>query len=303
MKYLIKDIDDLNNSFVINPYESLYFQGVLKYNEGLRQFNIITRSYNFHKSENAIFNSIKFFNSGDFKNEIKKEYHKTVIDLSPFEQEEEFAILNFTLLNDLLNKNEFKKELEDAIDKLEKRHITDIDYDVLNANTDFQIKYNLSLYIQDLEDSISILNALSLNKIQEIVAYSYISSYKRIIKYTHSKYPEYISKIEDESLKKIILHNKINKLLSMESELINKNYISKLGSKLYWNPEKGFKVKLVKFCRLLEIKGYINEYLELGKVITFFENRYNIQVGDQRKPSKFTESEKLIEADFSFLKF
>lgn len=304
MKYLLKNLEDLNNVFIINPYQSKYFEGLEDEHEDFRVFNLSFRKYNFPKSEKTIFDCFKFYDEQAAKKEIEKDYDKLIINLSEYGQTLNHAILDFRDLDEKLNKPIFEIELKNVISESQKYFIEeDINHDVLHANTNFQIKHYLSLYLNDLEESIRLIKSLKLNKIQTLVGKEYIISYKKTIDYINKTYFDYIPKVEDESLEKIILHNKINKLLTIESDLIKKGYISKSGSRLYWNPKRGYKVKLVNFCRLLLVKGYIKEYFEIGKVIAYFEDRYNLDTGNQAKPSKFKESDKVIVGDYIFLKF
>jgi hypothetical protein len=102
----------------------------------------------------------------------------------------------------------------------------------------------------------------------------------------------------------MLIHNKLDCFLTLETELIERDFIIKSGDTLQWSSKKGFKIKLVSFCRLLEYHKYINKFVDIKRVIDFLEKRYNIEIGDQKKPSKYDkQSIKIIEADFFFLKF
>ncbi|GEM_PF-5813769 len=301
MPYLIKNIHDLNNSFIVNPYESKYFDGKLDSNgESLRNLSLNFLKYHLPKSEHAIYNSFKLYNERDKNIEIEKDYDKAIIDLSDYEQPLNYAILDFRILTRKLNISVFQEELEQSISKYQKYFIKDVDSDALNADTKIQVSHYLSLYLKDLEESINFIKTIDLSKIQMLVGELHIKSYYNTVNYINKTYIEYLPEIDDDSLDRILVHNCINKFLTIESELIKHNFIIKMNNSMHW---KGLKVQLVNFCRLLLINDYILNYRKIGKVITFFEDRYNLDTGDQAKPSKFKQTGKVIEVDFHFLNF
>jgi fibrillarin-like rRNA methylase len=75
----------------------------------------------------------------------------------------------------------------------------------------------------------------------------------------------------------------------------------KSGIRLYWNNKRGYLIKLVNFYRLLKANEYAHSNFK--ELIEYFEERYNISVGDQIKPSKFNGTIEQIKVDFHFLDF
>ena len=61
---------------------------------------------------------------------------------------------------------------------------------------------------------------------------------------------------------------------------------------------------MISYCRLLKSHNYTKQFISVERIIDFLEERYNIDTGDQAKPSKYSKkSVTLIEADFFFLNF
>lgn len=294
MSYTKKNIRHLNSAFIIKPYDPREVR-FLNGNDKLIA-NIHTDTYNpiLPKCERVILNSWEFYDLKDKK--------KLFINSDSYHPKLHYAEFNFNKLESLLNLSDFELEINQEINKSKQKFIKELETTLLTVDTDFQIKHWLNIFLTDLQDSITLLKKLELNPIQKIVQTLYLNSYNESIKTIQFKYKDYLPNEENSNLEIILVHSKINKFLSIETELIRRQYIFKKGE-LFWNDQKGYKVRLVNFCRILKNKGYTNEHLRLGKVISFFENRYNINVGDQRKKSKFTESDEVIVADFYFIKF
>lgn len=294
MSYIKKSTKHLNSAFIIKPYDPREVKFLNGNNKLIADIHADTYNPILPKCKIAILNSWEFYALKDNK--------KLFLNYESYHPKNHYAEFNFNKLEELLNFSDFELEINQEINKSKQKFIKELETTLLTINTDLQIKHWLNIFLSDLQDSITSLNNLKLNPIQKIVKTLYLNSYNKSIKCIQLKYREYLPTEEDSNLDKILVHSKVNKFRSIETELIHRNYIFKRG-KLFWNDQKGFKVKLVNFCRILKNKGYTNEHLKIGKVISFFEDRYNIDTGDQAKPSKFSESVKVIEADFVFINF
>ena len=294
MSYTKKSSRHLNSAFIIKPYDPREVRFLNGNNKLIADIHTDTFNPILPKCEIAILNSWEFY--------VLKDNKKLFLNYESYHPKIHFAEFNFNKLEDLLNFSDFELEINEELNKSKEKFIKELESTLLTVNTDFQIKHWLNIFLTDLQESITSLNNLELNSIQKIVKTLYTKSYKESIKSIQLKYRDYLPSEENSNLDKILVHSKIDKFLSIETELIRRDYLFKRG-KLFWNDQKGFKVRLVNFCRILKNKGYTNEHLRIGKVISFFEDRYNIDTGDQAKPSKFSESDKVIEADFVFIKF
>lgn len=279
MSYFLTNIEDVNNLF--------------------RKDDFLNYSFEFTKTEEVINNAIKYFSIEYFNDE---EFEK--VPLNPLEYN--YKLKNHYLKWDInyLNKHlvisDFEDDLKQGIHKEQEHYLEKLEEKLLNLYTQLQIKNELNKFLMQTKKSIEALNNLKGNKYQKITINLFLESYKKVLFYLNNKYENYLPKpIKDELLSKFIIHTKIDNFLTIETELINKGFINKSANKLYWIEKK---VKLVNLCRLLLDKGYFNKFFSIERVIDYFEKRYNIDTGDQAKPSKFNKSIKLIEADFLFFR-
>ena len=99
---------------------------------------------------------------------------------------------------------------------------------------------------------------------------------------TISKNVEITNPFVKDDLKTIILRDFVEDFYKKELELFKQNYFNNQHT---WNKPKR---ELVIFCKVIESRRYTIKPAAnmLPKIIKFFEKRYNINVGDQRKPSK-----------------
>lgn len=81
-------------------------------------------------------------------------------------------------------------------------------------------------------------------------------------------------------LKKILMLGYVNDFFNSETTLQEEGQYLKNNK---WIKEKK---ELIIFCKVIMERGYIKPIISLKKVFNFFENRYNIKLGDQTKPSK-----------------
>lgn len=299
MKYLLQTEKDINTAFIVKPYnpKKVVFIGD---NDKLLT-NIHGDVYNpiLPKTSKTIVECWTLYELERFDDEVEK----ISIDLSKYNPKKHYVQFKFDKLITTLNLNDFREDIIECIYKAQQLYLKDIEKGLLNASTDFKIKRSITHKIETIQSAIHFLLQLKLNKIQAIVREEYLKSYRKTLIHIHNEYEAYIPKVVDTGLNKFIIHSKITQLLTIENQLIEYDFIQKSADKLYWNTARGYKVKLVNFCRLLKAKGYINEYMTIEKVIDFFEKRYNMNTGDQSKPSKFNGSDKQIEVDFYFLSF
>lgn len=282
MKFLKTSIEEINKYFEPLPKDSFFYKELTE-------------------SEKTINKAIKYYKVEYFNDE---EFEKIPIEFSEYDSQNKthFSKWNLNYLKDNLILSDLKKELVQNTENNKNKFIKKLDERLLNLFTDLQIKNELDKLVEQINNSIDSLNRLKANKYQKITINILIESYKETLAYLNTKYEKYLDEpIENDLLEKFIIHSKLHNLLTIESKLIEFEMLEKINGKLYWSKKKGFKIKLINFCRLLHHKKYINKYISIERVIDFFEERYNIDTGDQAKPSKFKNSIKLIEADFLFL--
>lgn len=109
--------------------------------------------------------------------------------------------------------------------------------------------------------------------------------------------------IENKTISQLLLlmpHDKTLPFMQIEDILIEHKYLIKDEIGLKWNKKKN---ELVNFCRFLELKKFLKPHKKLCKLIQFLEERYNFNVGDQRKESKFNGSNEQIKSEFEFTNY
>jgi hypothetical protein len=264
----------------------------------------LTYSFKFTKTEEVIKYAIKYFTI-----EYVDEYDFEKTPLNPLEYHSDSEIhsqkWDINYLDKQLVISDFEDDLKQGILEEQEYHLTQLENTLLKAYNELQIKNELNNFLEKVNKSIEALTNLKVNKYQKITINLFLKSYKETIFYLNSKYEDYIPKPKtDELVKKFINHTKINSFYTLETTLIKNEFIKKANNGLYWNNKKGYKIKMINFCRLLEHHKYLNQYVGIDRMIDFLEERYNINIGDQAKPSKYLKrSIKLIEPDFSFLRF
>lgn len=279
MSYFLTNIEDVNNLF--------------------RKDDFLNYSFEFTKTEKVINNAIKYFSIEYFNDEDFEKVPLTPLEYN-YKLKNHYLKWNIKYLNKHLVISDFEDDLKQGILKEEEDYLEKLEEKLLNLYTELQIKNELNKFLKQLMRSIETLSNLKVNKYQKITINLFLKSYKKALFYLNNKYENYLPKpIKDELLGKFIIHNKIDDFLTLETELINKGFINKSASKLYWIEKK---VKMINLCRLLFEKNYFNKYISIERVIDYFEERYNIDTGDQSKPSKFKKSIRIIEAEYYFLK-
>lgn len=202
----------------------------------------------------------KFIKLKESKNQILKYFEE-------LEKQSNFSILNYQLIavfdriKETISKLRNKITINDTL--LEKQNKDE------NYNDD-EIDYYISLSNDKL---VYEKQSITLNE----------------LKYSlERKFPFITYKSKTEPLLNYFNHNKINDFLEIENRLIENEFLEKSEFELTWKKKK---VELVNFCRELFEKGYIKKMSidnekAITKLITFFEHRYNINTGDQKKPTK-----------------
>lgn len=284
MDYLIHSIEEVDSFFVKEPYNisNPFFGGTI----------------NLPKTEKVIIDAWQTY---EIVYSSIEDYEKLHINHSQFDKNNRnhYQELRISYLETNLNISDFQDDIKQIIVLEKKIFERDLDKKLLSLSTELQIRHEVKLSLEEIEKSLKSLENIQSNKFQKVIVDIYLDSYKNTLNYLIDKYKAYIPDIKsNENLSDYIIHNKISNLLSLEEELIIRNFIYKTGNLLKWNKEK---VKLVNFCRLLEHNQYLIK--DTTKTIRFFEERYNIKVGDQAKPSKFNGSIAQIQVDFFFLKF
>ncbi len=289
--YLLGNIESINDKFIIEPLE-----------------NPVIGILNLPKSKQAIMNAWKIYEIESSDGEDFEIFPSNIESYDPKIHKKKF---DFKLLEKSLDINIFKEEITNNI--LEKEIIfkEELNKNFLNAKTGFEIKHLLKEYLKLIKNVDNNLNSLEANKIQEIVIPLYQESYQRVLEHLkiefQTDYPDlFTSKLkinntdEDDSLNSIFFPDEILNFKELEQKLLEDNFLDYKNSKLQWNESRGCKVKLVNFCRLLKDNKMSRPYIKISKIIKILENRYSIDVGDQRKKNKYGKLSS-AKADFYFL--
>lgn len=163
----------------------------------------------------------------------------------------------------------------------------------LNSGIDYQTDYNNYTYKEILE--------------QNLVDYQfeqdfYTNHFKLLDSLKNSierKFP-FIEKDNIISLlKQFMPHEKTNRFLQIEDRLIEHKYLIKDEIGLKWNRKKN---ELVNFCRFLESEGFLKQHKKISLLIKFLEDRYDTNVGDQRKENKF-DKDRDLKSEFEFINY
>ena len=284
MSYFLTNIEDVNNLFIKDDFLQYQFE--------------------FSKTDKTICNAIKCYTLEYFNDE---DFEKIPLNPKEYNSENKNHYLKWDInyLDTHLTTSDFEDDIKQGVQKDKEHYLEKLEDKLLNLYTELQIKNELNKFLEQVIKSIEALKRLKVNKYQKITINVYLESYRDILIYLNSKYENYLPKPKTNSfLEKFINHSKTTNFLTLETNLIERGFIQKVNNRLYWSNKKGYKIKMINFCRLLEHHNYLNQYLTVGKLIKFLEKRYNINVGEQAKPSKYlTKSIKLIEPDFFFLRF
>ena len=289
--YLLENIKSVNDKFIIEPIK-----------------DPLLGSINLPKSKQAIMNAWKIYEIVSSDGEDFEIFPVNLESYDPKIHEKKF---DFKLLEKSLDINIFNEEITNNI--LEKEIIfkEELNNNFLNAKTDFELKHLLKEHIEKIENVADNLNSLEANKIQEIVISLYQESYQRVLQHLkiefQKDYPDlFTSKLKmnntdkDDSLNSIFFPDEIKIFKEFEQKLVENSFLININGNPEWNASRGYKVKLVNLCRLLEDKKMSRSNIKISKIIKILENRYSIDVGDQRKKNKYGKLS-LAEADFNLL--
>lgn len=163
----------------------------------------------------------------------------------------------------------------------------------ISSDSDYKTDYEGRTYKEILTE-----NLLDYDFQREIYENHY-KELQNLLQKIESRFKFVKTKNENDLLNHYFEHSKIIDFIRFEDKLIDNGYLVKNELGLKWNKSK---VLLVNFCRYIEINGYLKQYKDISTLITFLENRYKENVGDQRKPSKFKGRNVDINFDFEFLK-
>ncbi|MEM8522638.1 hypothetical protein [Flavobacterium sp. PL12] len=208
----------------------------------------------------------------------------------------------------------FKIDVNTNILKQEERLISDLTlYEEHKPNFIIDLKNNLDF----LHDSITFLNGFTINDngIMLVIEESYLLSYHKIIEILEHKYKQIYPGAFDRSHFDLInikqqtnsednerIENPFNKedlnpfFFPDQLEFYYKNEIELIHKKIIqdsrWVSDKK---KLIELVFILKHRNYFKDSViknksgsdkKLSPIFTFFEKRYHIKLGDQKKPSK-----------------
>jgi hypothetical protein len=102
---------------------------------------------------------------------------------------------------------------------------------------------------------------------------------------------------KDDKILKYILPDEAYKFYEFERKLIESDWIIPSGNSMLWDVNKN---SLIDFCRILKNKKILRPNKNPQDLARFLEVRYNIDIGDQIKPSKY-KHRMLKHSEFHFL--
>ena len=108
---------------------------------------------------------------------------------------------------------------------------------------------------------------------------------------------EAIKEDSSNGLNKYFFDDDIEKFKEMESRLKDSGMLKRIGRQSIW---QGKKVQLVDLCRALKEQPIVRLRIEISRLIKFMEERYQVNTGDQSKPSKYNKRP-FIKTKFDYL--
>lgn len=197
------------------------------------------------------------------------------------------------LTNDYyVNREEFIRKLDEIIFDDRKLFLEALTIRILRANSDFKVKEIIRSYVTLINRSAQMLKSIKGKDAQRIIIDRYSNSYTETKAYLAIRYEGYYPQTEMESLSAIrnknleihIFQDQILKFKEINSRVVEYGFAKYENGSYFW---KGKKNELVDFCRVLNSNSILNKNIKLTKHIHFFEDFYNVNVGDQYKPNKF----------------
>ncbi|MCG2610023.1 hypothetical protein LZZ90_00710 [Flavobacterium sp. SM15] len=249
----------------------------------------------------VIQNCVTFYSIEGFEEEIEKR-EILAREYNPKNSSHSFK-LDYDKLSQVLNYGVFKDELFEIIEAQEAEFKADLDKLLSSSTSDISFKINLRECIQMLNQSMGSLGSITVNRVQKVAVDLYRKSYVRVLKELKVKYQEFAPELfiaqdstDKEDFKRYFENpSAVQKLIVFEKKLQDKGY---LNEDLVWQKDKIDLVKFFLFCVNKEMIKKI--FAQKTDVLRFFEERYSIELGDQKKPSKFKKL-KNYRAEFYFL--
>jgi hypothetical protein len=205
---------------------------------------------------------------------------------------------------DVINYSKFQSDLNNSIEGQRLSMMGDLR---LYEEHKFNFLIDLKTHLDFLDTAIKFLNFFETNKneILSIVKQSYLLSYQKALVCLEAKYQQLYpnafrtsseilpdstsldktrlaSTFAKETLITVLFSDAVDDFFDNEARLIDDGYIVNSN----WIERKD---KLIVLVILLKHRKYINisRHKKLINVFKFFETRYSISLGDQRKPSKY----------------
>ncbi|EAR02020.1 hypothetical protein [Maribacter sp. HTCC2170] len=192
------------------------------------------------------------------------------------------------------NREEYLAHLDEVIENQRKFFLKDLTIRTHRSTTDFKVKLMVKSYVSNINRSAKSLKSLKGNDAQRIIIERYSKSYRDTLTYMAQYYGDYfpqteieaLTTIKNKKLEKHIFQDKLMKFKEVNSKAVEYGLVGFDNSGYFW---MGKKNELVDFCRVLNSNSILNKNISLTNHIHFFEDFYNLNVGDQSKPSKFNK--------------
>lgn len=203
------------------------------------------------------------------------------------------------------NRQRFLDHLDKEIEKQRWSFLKEIRIRTLISTTDYKVKLNIQSGVNAIKSSSQTIKSLKGTSVQRIIVEKYLKSYADVLIHMAQTYEDYYPKsdikleisIRDSNLKKHVFEDQLLLFKDVNSRLVNSGLIRFESGTYTW---LGKKNELVDFCRELNKRRILNISIKLNKHIKFFEDYYNLEVGDQSKPSKYKLRE-INSTKFSYL--
>ena len=281
--YLKSTIEELNDEILYDPTEG--------------QFT----NPNLPLTQSTISKCWKYFtyDSADGEN-----FEKFPISEKDYNPKTDQKVFDFECLENTLNLVDLKRDLHKNISIMQDHYISAINKVLLNQSTDLQISSKLSLFIEDIRHSTNSLNKLNTNRPQGILKEILLRSYNSTIEKIQSKYSKYLPKqeyllmsVEEKELNEFIYPDRLSDFKKIEFELNSNSWLILNDGLKEWNRTK---TELVDLCRFIKKEEISRGNKSVSDIARFLEDRYTIDVGTLKKPSKF-KKRKLKTYEFDFL--
>jgi hypothetical protein len=271
--YLKSSIEELNNEIIYDPTESEFFNPILP-----RTHLTIAKCWKFYNIESSDGEDIEIIPIDNYKN------YNPNTGIKKFD---------FDALDNSIDLIKLKKDLQANVILMQSHFYEKVEEILLHQSTDLQISHSLKEIIKNIVTSISSLKSLQPNKTQTVLKDLLLSSYKKTIDKIYLNYSGYLPEREsiktpdeDIKLKEFIYPDQLKEFKLMESNLFSHSWLVKENGMYIWNRKN---VELVDLSRFLKEKEIVRGNRSIPKFIRFLEDRYNLKVGTQSKPSKYNK--------------